>query len=79
MRNVTIRKCPVCESIGGLTNEVAAALKNEKGVKLNVVNGAKGEFTVEVDGRQLPGMSGEMLPTAVEVTRAVRGEAGVGV
>lgn len=79
MNNVTIRRCPVCHNIGGLTNEVQAALKNDKDVRVSVVDGAQGEFTVEVDGRKVSGPSGEMLPTAEEVTRAVRGEAGAGV
>ena len=78
MKQVTIRRCPVCHNIGRLTNEVSAALKNDKDVKVNVVDGAKGEFTVEVDGRPVSKLSGEMTPTADEVTRAVRGEVGVG-
>ena len=78
MKQVTIRRCPVCHNIGGLTNEVSAALKNDTDVKVDVVDGAKGEFTVEVDGQTVSKLSGEMLPTVDEVTRAIRGGVGVG-
>ena len=79
MKTVTIRRCPVCQNIRGLTDSVSAALKNEKDAQVSVVDGAKGEFTVEVDGRKVSGPSGETLPTPEEVVRAVRGEAGIGV
>ena len=78
MTQVTIRRCPVCHNIGGLTNEISAALKNDTDVKVNVMDGAKGEFTVEVDGQTVSKLSGEMLPTVDEVTRAIRGGVGVG-
>lgn len=79
MKQVTIRRCPVCHNIGNLTNSVTAALRNEKDVRLQVVDGAKGEFTVEVDGRKVSTPTGEMLPTPDEVVNAVRGEVGAAV
>ncbi|MBM3980422.1 MAG: hypothetical protein FJ304_09065 [Planctomycetes bacterium] len=78
MKQVTIRRCPSCENIRGLTSAVQTTLKGEAGAQVNVVDGAKGEFVVEVDGKRVSGLTGEMLPTADEVTRAVRGEVGVG-
>jgi hypothetical protein len=78
MKQVTIRRCPVCQNIRGLTDEVTAALKTDTDLNVRVVDGAKGEFTVEVDGRKVSGPSGEMLPTVDEVTRAVRGGVDVG-
>jgi hypothetical protein len=78
MKNVTIRRCPVCQDIGGLTKDVQTALKSEEDVKVNVVDGNKGEFTVEVDGRKVSQLRGDMLPSADEVTQAVRGDTRMG-
>ena len=78
MKQVAIRRCPVCHNIGGLTNEVVAALKSDTDLNVRIVDGAKGEFTVQVDGQTVSKLSGEMLPTVDEVTRAVRGGVGVG-
>lgn len=78
MKKVTIRRCPVCANIRSLTDSVTAQLQGDKNLNVMVVDGAKGEFTVEVDGRQVFKPSGEMLPTADEVTQAVRGEVGAG-
>jgi hypothetical protein len=41
MKQVIIRRCPVCPNIGSLTDSVTAALKNEKDVRVQVVDGAK--------------------------------------
>ncbi len=76
MKQVVIRRCPVCPDIGSLTGSVVAALENEKDVGVHVEDGAKGEFTVEVDGRKVVSPKGEMLPTADEVTNAVRSNVG---
>ena len=73
MKQVTIRRCSMCSNIGSLTNSVSAALKNDKDMKVQVVDGAKGEFTVEVDGRKVSGPTGDMLPTVDEVVHAVNG------
>jgi hypothetical protein len=78
MRQVTIRRCPVCHNIRGLTDSVTAALKGDRDLNVNVVDGAKGEFAVEVDGREVSRLSGAMLPTADEVANAVRGSVGAG-
>lgn len=78
MKQVTIRRCPSCASIRGLTSAVQAALKGAAGAQVNVVDGAQGEFVVEVDGKRVSGLTGEMLPTADEVAGAVRGAVGVG-
>ncbi len=75
MKQVIIRRCPVCPNIGRLSNEVATTLKSAKDLDVKVVDGAKGEFTVEVDGREVSKLSGEMLPTVDEVISAVRAKA----
>jgi len=47
------------------------ALKGQD-VRLNVVDGAKGEFSVEVDGQNIYQQAGETLPTPEEVVSAVK-------
>lgn len=76
MKQVTIHRCPVCPNIGGLTDSAVAELENEKDVQVQVVDGAKGEFTVEVDGRKVVAPKGEMLPTVDEVVHAVQDNIG---
>jgi hypothetical protein len=51
---------------------VAAALRQEPDLQVDLVNGDPGEFTVFVDGRMVAG-KGESLPGADEVLAAVRG------
>ena len=50
---------------------MADALRNEPGTTVQVINGAKGEFTVAVDGREVV-RKGDSLPPADEVLAAVR-------
>ena len=50
---------------------MAASLKKEPGVDVEVVNGDRGEFTVSVDGRTVA-EKGDNLPSADEVLAAVR-------
>jgi hypothetical protein len=76
MKQVVIRRCPDCPNIGSLTDSVVAALENEKDVGVHVEDGAKGEFTVEVDGRKVATPKGEMLPTVNEVVSAVQSNVG---
>jgi hypothetical protein len=54
---------------------VAAALRQEPGVDVELVDGGKGEFTVTVDGRPVA-QKGNQMPTADEVRSAVRQAAG---
>src|SRR5438552_2155192 len=73
MKQVTIRRCPVCPSIGSHASAVVAELKRDPDLNVKVVDGAKGAFTVEVDGRTVSKLTGEMMPTVEEVVTAVRG------
>jgi hypothetical protein len=50
---------------------VADALRNEPGTTVQVIDGAKGEFTVSVDGREVV-RKGDALPAGDEVLTAVR-------
>ena len=50
---------------------MADALKREPGVQVQLEDGGKGEFTVLIDGRPLPG-SGDAMPTPEQVLAAVR-------
>jgi len=50
---------------------VAASLRKEPGLDVELIDGAKGEFTVLVDGREVL-RKGEALPSVEEVQAAVR-------
>jgi hypothetical protein len=73
MRNVTIHRCPVCGTIKGRSDELVAELRNDPDVKVNVVDGGKGEFTVEVDGQRIDGKSGDSLRDTSELAAEIRG------
>lgn len=51
---------------------VADALRRESGVDVQVVDGQKGEFTVQVDGRRVAGKDDDQLPPVDSVVAAVR-------
>lgn len=73
MKTVTIRRCSTCQNIGSHTDQLAADLRNDPNVRVNVVDGNKGEFTVEVDGRAINAKSGESLRDASELAAEIRG------
>ena len=52
---------------------MAATLKKEPGLDVQVVNGDRGEFTVSVDG-QMVAQKGETLPDVQDVLALVRNE-----
>jgi hypothetical protein len=51
---------------------VAASLRGEPGIKVDVVDGGRGEFTVTVDGREVARKDGDDLPPVEQVLAAVR-------
>ena len=51
---------------------MAAALKNEPGLQVQLVDGAKGELTVLVDGKEVARKQGDNLPPVEEVVAAVK-------
>jgi hypothetical protein len=73
MRNVTIHRCPVCDTIRGRTTELVADLRKDRDMKVNVVDGGKGEFSVEVDGQRIEGKSGDSLRDTSELAAEIRG------
>jgi hypothetical protein len=73
MKTVTIRRCSTCSTIGSHTDQLADSLKGDPNVKVNVVDGAKGEFTVEVDGKAVNAKSGESLRDAADLAGEIRG------
>ena len=73
MRNVTIHRCPSCDTIKGRSDELVAELRNDPDVKVEVVDGNKGEFSVEVDGKRIDGTSGDSLKRASELAAEIRG------
>ena len=73
MRNVTICRCPTCQNIGSHTDQLVSELRNDPNVRVNVVDGNKGQFTVEVDGRRINAKTGESLRDATELAAEIRG------
>jgi hypothetical protein len=73
MRNVTIRRCPTCQNIGGHADQLASELRSDPNLNVQVVNGTEREFTVEVDGRRINPMNGESLRDASELAAEIRG------
>jgi hypothetical protein len=55
---------------------VAASLRQEPGVEVDVIDGARGEFTVIADGREIVRKDGDDLPAVDRVLAAVREAAG---
>jgi len=53
---------------------VAAALRKEPGLQVELVNGDHGELTVSVDGKVVA-RKGDAMPSADEVLAAVKGSA----
>jgi hypothetical protein len=51
---------------------VADALRQERDVDVQLTDGAKGEFTVLVDGREVAQKKDESFPSVDEVVNAVR-------
>jgi hypothetical protein len=50
---------------------VAASVKQEPGLQVELIDGSKGELTVTVDGREVI-RKGDTLPSVEEVLAAVR-------
>jgi hypothetical protein len=50
---------------------VAAQLRNDPGLNVQVVDGDRGEFSITVDGRDVV-RKGDTMPTADEAVAAVR-------
>jgi hypothetical protein len=74
MSQVTIRRCPVCPTIGARTEEIVTALNKEPGMRVKVENGQKGEFVVLVNDQVVAEKQGDTLPTTKEVAGAVQRE-----
>jgi hypothetical protein len=51
---------------------VAAALRNEPGLQVQMVDGSKGELTVLVDGKEIARKQGDNPPPVDQVVAAVR-------
>ena len=51
---------------------MADTLRKEPGLKVELVDGNRGEFTVLVDGRVVAGKRGNDFPPTEEVVAAVR-------
>ncbi|MFO0954216.1 MAG: hypothetical protein U0835_24275 [Isosphaeraceae bacterium] len=73
MRNVTIHRCPVCDTIKGQSDRLVAELENDPDVTVRVVDGQRGEFSVDVDGQRIEGKSGDTLRDPSELAAEIRG------
>jgi hypothetical protein len=73
MKNVTIRRCPVCSNIRIRSEQLKAILDNDPNLDVRVVDGNKGEFTIEVDGHQISGTDNTSLRPVDEIAAEVRG------
>lgn len=51
---------------------MAAELRKEQGLDVQVVDGGKGEFTVTVDGRTVAEKRGDAMPGPEEIKSAIR-------
>ena len=79
MKNVTIRRCPSCASIGSYADQLVSALRTDPDVDVRVIDGAKGELSVQVDGRNVRVQSGDSFRDSLDVAAEVRGLESVGV
>ena len=70
--NVVIKHCPVCPEIANFAQEASDALSRNLGVVAGLRDGAKGEFTVLVNGLPVIEESGDTLPNIDEVVATVR-------
>lgn len=73
MSNVTIRRCPVCQTIRGHTEQLVSELRHERGIGIEVEDGSKGEFTIEVGERRINGWHGESLRDVSDLAAEIHG------
>ncbi|HVJ80854.1 MAG TPA: hypothetical protein VNC50_07260 [Planctomycetia bacterium] len=71
MRRITIKRCPECSRIGARADEIAAELREEMALDVDVIDGRKGEFTVLVDGDPVVRKQGDP-PSIEDALDAVR-------
>jgi len=71
--HVVIRRCPTCHNIREHADRVREMLRGDPTVPLEVEDGAKGEFTVTVNGRVVAKTSPDgTLPSESLILDAVR-------
>jgi len=71
--HVTIRRCPTCNNIREHTARVREMLRGDPTVPVEIEDGAKGEFTVLVNGRVVAKTQPDgTLPTEALILDAVR-------
>ncbi|VTU02721.1 unnamed protein product [Gemmataceae bacterium] len=74
MSQVTIKRCPDCQTIRDHTPSVVDAIKG-LGMHPRVEDGVAGEFAVLVDGVPVIQRNGDTLPTPGEIEAAVENAA----
>jgi hypothetical protein len=70
MQRITIHRCPEYWPIKNRADELANELRKQPNVNVQIVDGAKGEFTVDMDGQKILGQ-GE-FPTVTEILAEIR-------
>ena len=76
MKRVKIRQCPVCATIRAYSASLAADLKAEQDVEVQVVDGDKDELSILIDD-ELVACKSDALATTAFVLNAVRESASV--
>jgi hypothetical protein len=73
MKQVTIHRCSECTTLHRKAEELATELRRQPDIQVEIVDGAKGEFNIEVEGQRVT--SEAEFPTGNEVLAVVRGQA----
>ena len=73
MKQVTIHRCPECTTLQRRAEELATELRRQPDINVQIVDGAKGEFAVEVEGQKVTPKA--EYPTGNEILTVVRGQA----
>jgi hypothetical protein len=73
VRTVTIQRCPTCPNIGSHTEQLVDELRKDPDLQVDIVDGSQGEFSVEVDGREINARTGESLREPADLAAEIRG------
>jgi len=72
MKTVTIRRCATCDMTKEQVDRLVADLGGGGGVEVKVVDGTKGQFAVDVDGRPVDGKNGGAVRDASDLAAEIR-------
>ncbi|WP_020468545.1 hypothetical protein [Zavarzinella formosa] len=72
MTYVIIRRCPVCPTINEHVERLFTAFKKDRHVLVVRIDGSLDEFTILVDGEQIPGMYDDCLRPVEDLVSDIR-------